>query len=690
MLRTLLPALLLAVALGGPTALADEGKAPPPYEPKKLGPSLRDQALDALSARKLDEAAALYRRWLEADPKDDTSWYNLACVLALLGKKDEALTAFETSIDAGFDDLDHAGRDSDLDSIRADARFAAAVERGRAAKKAAELPGMRRHALPTTTLGSYIVLLPPDYDTSEKRYPVVFILHGSGSTEVRHARVTKDLGREGVIYVAPRALHPHTGVFLGRGQAGWTAWPPERGEPERDEAHPMKHYASWVLRCADDVAKRYRTRGDRFHLWGHSQGAAAATCVAMLHPKRVASFFAYAGYYPEEIVTDATIAGLETHGVHAELCHRHPGQRRAPCADARHEGPSRQGGRQPRGPHGGREPRPQRRGDHAESCLGRQPRAQGRGSGGAGRQVILDDLSQAIGDTALLKLDRFAPESEGRLLAKLELFNPYSIKDRPVRAMVDAAVARGALAPGGTVVEATSGNTGMALAMISAARGYHCVLVMSEIQSIERRQVLAALGAELVLTPKEGGTKAAKAEAMRIAAERGAFYLGQHDNPANPDAHEATTGPELWEATEGAIDVLVAGLGTGGTLVGVARAIKPRKPSFTTVGVEPEGSPFISQGIFRPHRMMGTAPGFVPGVLDRELVDDIALVSEEDAFEACRRIARSEGILVGISSGATAHAARRLAREMPDKLIVCVFCDTGQRYLSVEGLFDGT
>lgn len=300
------------------------------------------------------------------------------------------------------------------------------------------------------------------------------------------------------------------------------------------------------------------------------------------------------------------------------------------------------------------------------------------------------DITEAIGDTPLLHLDRFAPECAGRLLAKLELWNPYSIKDRPVLSMVRDAVERGLLAPGGHVVEATSGNTGMALAMVCAAEGYRCTLVMSEIQSLERRQVLRALGAELVLTPRDGGTKAARAEAKRIARETGAFYLGQHDNPANPLAHERTTAEELWRDTDGRIDVLVAGLGTGGTLVGVARALAARKPSLRLVGVEPESSPFISKGVFRPHRMMGTAPGFVPGVLERERIDEIALVSEADAFAACREIARTEGLLVGISSGACAVAARRLAArpEHADALIVLIFCDTGQRYLSVDGLFE--
>jgi len=306
--------------------------------------------------------------------------------------------------------------------------------------------------------------------------------------------------------------------------------------------------------------------------------------------------------------------------------------------------------------------------------------------------MILDDITQAIGGTPLLRLSRFAPDTQADLYAKLELLNPYSIKDRPVLYMIRDAEQRGLLEPGGTIVEATSGNTGMAAAMIAAVRGYRCVLVMSEIQSLERRQVLRALGADLVLTPRDGGTKAARKRAKEIASETGAFYLGQHDHPANPAAHAATTAEELWRDTDGSIDALVSGLGTGGTLVGVARALKARKASFRAIGVEPEESPFISQGIFRPHRLMGTAPGFVPGVLERDLIDDIQLVSEAEAFEACRRIAQTEGILAGISSGAAAVAALRLAQDpaWAGRTIVCMFCDSGQRYLSVEGLFAGS
>lgn len=295
-----------------------------------------------------------------------------------------------------------------------------------------------------------------------------------------------------------------------------------------------------------------------------------------------------------------------------------------------------------------------------------------------------------IGNTPLLALDRIAEGTGARVLAKCEFLNPIAIKDRPVLAMIREAERRGDISPGDTLIEATSGNTGMALAYIGRMRGYRVVLCMSEIQSMERRRVLKALGAELHLTPAALGTKGAKAKAVELhAATPGSFYVGQHDNPDNPRAHRETTGPEIWRDTEGRVDVFVAPLGTGGTLCGVATAIRPLKPGFRVIGVEPEEAPFISQGRFQPHRMMGTAPGFVPGVLDRSLLDDIVLVSEADAFRTCREMARREGVLVGISSGASVCAALRLARdpEYEGQLIVCMLCDSGERYLSVEDLF---
>jgi len=293
-----------------------------------------------------------------------------------------------------------------------------------------------------------------------------------------------------------------------------------------------------------------------------------------------------------------------------------------------------------------------------------------------------------IGRTPLLRLERLCPDHE--VLAKCEFLNPISLKDRPVLRIILDAERDGSLRPGDTLIVATSGNTGMAVAWIAAVRGYRAVLVMSEIQSLERRQVMAAFGAELVLTPAAEGTKGAKRRLAEILEEHpDYFYIGQHQNPSNPEAHYATTGPELWEDTEGRIGALVAGLGTGGTLCGAGRYLKERDPAVRLIAVEPEEAPYISEGRFQAHRMMGTAPGFVPETVDRRHIDEFVLVSEADAFAMCRRIARAEGLLVGITSGATARAALELVArpEYEGKVVVCVFADTGQRYLSVEGLF---
>jgi len=300
-----------------------------------------------------------------------------------------------------------------------------------------------------------------------------------------------------------------------------------------------------------------------------------------------------------------------------------------------------------------------------------------------------DDLTGLIGDTPLVRLGRLAPEH--RILGKCEFLNPLSLKDRPVLRIIEEAEGSGRLRPGDTLIECTSGNTGMAVASLAAVKGYRALLVMSEIQSLERRQVLAALGAELVLTPAAEGTIGARRRLEELLlAHPEYFYVGQHRDPANLRAHEEGTGPEIWRDTRGEVDLLVAALGTGGTICGAGRFLKGRKPDLRTVAVEPVESPTISQGIFRPHRMMGTAPGFVPETLDRDQIDEILLVSEPEAFATCRALARREGLLVGISSGAVCHAALQLARREAhrDQLIVCVLADRGERYLSVEGLFD--
>ena len=289
----------------------------------------------------------------------------------------------------------------------------------------------------------------------------------------------------------------------------------------------------------------------------------------------------------------------------------------------------------------------------------------------------------------MLRLSRVAPDHS--ITAKCEFMNPISLKDRPVLQIIEDAEKDGRLVPGQTLIECTSGNTGMAVAMIGAVKGYPVVLVMCEIQSIERRKVLKAFGAELILTPRNMGTAGARKEMKRmIEDDPSLFYIGQHVNPSNPNAHYLTTGPEMWEQTNGDIDILVAALGTGGTICGAGRFLKEKGSGVRTIAVEPKGSPFISKGIFHPHMMMGTAPGFVPETLDRDLIDEIFLVSEEQAFAMCRKLAKEEGFLVGISSGAVVHACLEIARrdENREKNIVCILADPGQMYLSVEGLFD--
>ena len=297
-------------------------------------------------------------------------------------------------------------------------------------------------------------------------------------------------------------------------------------------------------------------------------------------------------------------------------------------------------------------------------------------------------VTEMIGRTPLLRLERLARDRP--IYAKCEFMNPISLKDRAVLKIVEDAEKEGQLMPGDTVIEATSGNTGMAVAFIAAIKGYRAILVMSEIQSLERRQVMRAFGADLILTPASQGTKGARQRLRKMLIEHPEyFYIGQHVNLSNPEAHYQTTGPEIWEDTDGRVDILVACLGTGGTICGAGRYLKERKAGVQLVAVEPKEAPYISQGVFRPHRLMGTAPGFVPETLDRDIIDSFSLVSETRAFECCRQIARDEGLLVGISSGAVAHAALEIAGrpENVGRVIVCIFADTGQRYLSVDGLF---
>ncbi len=307
------------------------------------------------------------------------------------------------------------------------------------------------------------------------------------------------------------------------------------------------------------------------------------------------------------------------------------------------------------------------------------------------RGPIADDLTELIGRTPLLRLGRFAAELPGELLAKLEGFNPgSSVKDRIGFAMLDQAERDGLLQPGGVVVEPTSGNTGIALAWVAAVRGYRLILTMPESMSIERRKLLAALGAEIVLTPGYEGMQGAIAQAERLAREiPGAFMPQQFANPANPAIHRKTTAREILRDTGGELDWFVAGVGTGGTITGVGSVLKEALPNVRVIAVEPEASPVLSKGHGGPHMIQGIGAGFVPEIYDRDIVDEVMTVTNDQAIETSRALARREGLVVGISAGAAAFVGRQLAArsEAEGKRIVVVLPDTGERYLSTP-LFD--
>lgn len=305
---------------------------------------------------------------------------------------------------------------------------------------------------------------------------------------------------------------------------------------------------------------------------------------------------------------------------------------------------------------------------------------------------IADSITELIGRTPLVRLSRIADGAGAQVLGKLESFNPAgSVKDRIGLAMVEAAEAEGRLVPGESViVEPTSGNTGIALAFVAAAKGYRCILTMPETMSVERRTLLRAYGAELVLTPGAEGMRGAIAKAEEIAESTpGAFVPQQFQNPANPEAHRRSTAEEIWSDTGGAVDILVAGVGTGGSITGVAEVLRDRKPDFRAVAVEPADSPVLSGGTPGPHKIQGIGAGFIPGVLNTAVYDEVVTVDADAAFAMARRLAREEGILVGISAGANVHAAVEVARrpENAGKVVVTFLCDTGERYLTTP-LFD--
>jgi len=299
---------------------------------------------------------------------------------------------------------------------------------------------------------------------------------------------------------------------------------------------------------------------------------------------------------------------------------------------------------------------------------------------------IYSDITKTVGNTPLVKLNRFAEGLEATVLVKVESFNPLSsVKDRIGVAMIEDAEQRGVLKKDTTIIEPTSGNTGIALAFVAAAKGYKLILTMPDTMSIERRQLLAIFGAQLVLTPGAEGMKGAVKRAEELAKEvPDSVILQQFNNPANPRIHSKTTAEEIWNDTDGRVDILVSGVGTGGTITGVSQAIKKRKPDFKAIAVEPDASPVLSGGSPGPHKIQGIGAGFVPQVLNRDIIDEVIRVTNDNAGEAARRLARTDGILAGISGGAALWAALEVAKrkENKGKLIVVILPDTGERYLT--------
>ncbi len=304
---------------------------------------------------------------------------------------------------------------------------------------------------------------------------------------------------------------------------------------------------------------------------------------------------------------------------------------------------------------------------------------------------VADNICELIGDTPMVRLNRVVPPDAATVYAKLEMFNPCSsVKDRIALSMIEAAEKAGKIEPGKSViVEPTSGNTGIGLAMVCAAKGYRCIIVMPDTMSVERRLILESLGAEVVLTPGSEGMYGAILKAEEIVKNTPNAYMPyQFSNPANPEIHRLTTAEEIWEQTNGLVDIVVAGVGTGGTITGIGEVLKAKKPSVRIIAVEPKSSAVLSGGKPGIHRIQGIGAGFVPEVLNLSVIDEVRTVSDEDAYAMMKRLAREEGLFVGISSGAAAHVAVQVAQEVPpDQLIVAILPDTGERYLTLDSLF---
>lgn len=306
-------------------------------------------------------------------------------------------------------------------------------------------------------------------------------------------------------------------------------------------------------------------------------------------------------------------------------------------------------------------------------------------------QSWLPQITDRIGNTPLIRLNRLSPEGGATIYAKAEYFNPGgSVKDRICLNMLDEAERQGKLKPGGTIVEPTSGNTGIGLALISAVRGYKLILVMPESMSLERASLLSSYGAQLILTPAWDGMKGSIKEAESIMGQNPDYFMpDQFSNPANPAMHRRTTALEIWDAVEGKIDAFVAAVGTGGTITGCGEVFKERNPSIHVIAVEPAGSPVLSGGDPGPHKIQGIGAGFIPKVLNRKILDRVVKVTDDHAYQTTKLLAKKEGIFVGISSGANVYAAQQVAKELgPGKNVVTILCDTGERYLSIEKYFN--